>query len=55
MALAMRDGPLVRFSFRAMAPLFLGQPIYLREGSERTVEAVRCDGVVAMRAEFTFA
>lgn len=51
-ALAMRKGPLKRFSFRAMAPLFLGQPIFLRSAGEDAVEAVRCDGVVAMRAEF---
>jgi 3-methylfumaryl-CoA hydratase len=51
-ALAMREGPLARFSFRAMAPLFLGQPIYLRVAGDCAVEAVRCDGTVAMRAEF---
>lgn len=51
-ALAMRGGPLARFSFRAMAPLFLGQPIYLRQAGGQAVEAVRCDGAVAMRAEF---
>lgn len=50
--LAMRDGPLVTFAFRAMAPLFLGQPIYLRAAGTGAVEAVRCDGAVAMRAEF---
>jgi 3-methylfumaryl-CoA hydratase len=52
-ALALREGPLARFAFRAMAPLFLGQPIYLRKTDEGVVEAVRCDGIVAMRAEFT--
>jgi 3-methylfumaryl-CoA hydratase len=51
-ALAMREGPLARFSFRAMAPLFLGQPIYLRAAGDCAVEAIRCDGAVAMRAEF---
>lgn len=51
-ALAMREGPLARFSFRAMAPLFFGQPIYLRAAGDCAVEAVRCDGAVAMRAEF---
>ncbi len=50
---AMRDGPLARFAFRAMAPLFLGQPIFLRSAGEGAAEAVRCDGTVAMRAEFT--
>lgn len=52
-ALAERGGALASFSFRAMAPLFLGQPIYLREAGDGTAEAVRCDGTVAMRAEFT--
>lgn len=51
--LAMRNGPLKRFSFRAMAPLFLGQPIFLRSVGKDAVEAVRCDGAVAMRAEFS--
>lgn len=50
--LAMLQGPLMRFSFRAMAPLFLGQPIYLRAAGDDAVEAVRCDGAVAMRAEY---
>lgn len=54
-ALAMRNGPLKRFSFRALAPLFLGQPIYLRFAGADTVEAVRCDGVVAMRGAFSCA
>lgn len=51
-ALAMREGPLTLFSFRALAPLFLGQPIFLRQADANAVEAVRCDGEVAMRAEF---
>ncbi|MGX7953486.1 FAS1-like dehydratase domain-containing protein [Tsuneonella sp. HG249] len=53
--LAMRAGPLAAFQFRALAPLFLGQPIYLRDAGQGRVEAARCDGVVAMRAEFTLA
>ena len=51
-ALALRGGPISRFAFRAMAPLFAGQPIYLRVASAGSVEAVRCDGVVAMQADF---
>ena len=51
--LAASGGALAAFSFRAMAPLFLGQPIYLRQPGPGEVEAVRCDGVVAMRAEFS--
>lgn len=53
--LAQREGNLARFSFRAMAPLFLGQPIALRTTGKGAVEAVRCDGVVAMRAKFVTA
>ena len=53
-ALAMQDGPLASFSFRAMAPLFLGQPITLRRADDKTVEAVRCDGVSAMQASVTY-
>lgn len=49
-ALAMRGGDLAEFSFKAMAPLFLGQPIVLRQSSDTAVEAVRCDGTPAMQA-----
>jgi 3-methylfumaryl-CoA hydratase len=46
--------PLATFSFRALAPMFVDQPIYLREGDEpNTVVAVRCDGEVGMSASFT--
>ena len=41
------------FSFRALAPLFVGQPVRLRAGDDHgTVVAVRCDGEVAMSAAF---
>lgn len=53
-ALAARDGALASFSFRAMAPIFLGQPVYLRKTPDGAVEAVRCDGATAMRAEVTY-
>lgn len=53
-ALAMEDGELASFSFRAMAPLFLGQPVYLRKMDKETVEAVRCDGVTAMQAKASY-
>jgi 3-methylfumaryl-CoA hydratase len=44
--------PIRRFEFRAIAPLFAGQPIYLAaSGAEGEVEAIRCDGVVAMSAK----
>ena len=43
--------PVRRFEFRAMAPLFAGQPIYLAPGAEEgDVQAIRSDGVVAMSA-----
>lgn len=44
-------GPLGRFSFRAEAPLFAGQPIVLGPGATTgEVVARRCDGVTAMTA-----
>jgi 3-methylfumaryl-CoA hydratase len=47
--------PMTGFSFRAQAPMFAGQPIRLRAGAEPgQVEAVRCDGAVAMSATATF-
>jgi 3-methylfumaryl-CoA hydratase len=55
LAAARGGGPVRRFSFRANAPLFAGQPIYLAAGGEPgEVQAIRCDGAVAMtaRAEF---
>lgn len=43
--------PLTGFSFRAMSPLFVSQPVRLRAGeAANTVVAVRCDGQVAMSA-----
>lgn len=39
-----------RFAFRAMAPVFRGDSIWLRQRDERTFEAVRPDGVTVMRA-----
>jgi len=45
--------PLKTFSFRALAPLFVNQPVRLRAGDEPgTVVAVRCDGQTAMSATF---
>lgn len=39
------------FSFRASAPLFAGQPVRLAAGAKPgEVEAVRCDGAIAMTA-----
>lgn len=48
--LAQRHGDMAKFGFRAMAPLFLGQPIFLRRASDTVFEAVRADGATAMQA-----
>jgi 3-methylfumaryl-CoA hydratase len=46
-------GPLKAFSFRALAPLFVNQPVRLRHGAEpNSVVAVRCDGQTAVSATF---
>jgi 3-methylfumaryl-CoA hydratase len=46
-------GALKAFSFRALAPLFVNQPVRLRHGDEpNSVVAVRCDGLTAMTASF---
>jgi 3-methylfumaryl-CoA hydratase len=46
-------GPLKGFSFRALAPLFVSQPVRLRHGDEPdSVIAVRCDGQTAVTATF---
>jgi 3-methylfumaryl-CoA hydratase len=44
-----RHGPAKRFSFRAQAPLFAGQPIVLA-ASDDGLQALRCDGTLAMQA-----
>jgi len=45
--------PLKTFSFRALAPLFVNQPIRLRPADEpNTVIAVRCDGQIAVSATY---
>jgi 3-methylfumaryl-CoA hydratase len=45
--------PLRAFSFRALAPLFVNQPVRLRRGDEpNSVIAVRCDGQTAVTASF---
>jgi len=43
------SSPAKRFSFRAQAPLFAGQPIALT-ASDDGLQALRCDGTVAMQA-----
>lgn len=52
--LAGRAGALASFSFRAEAPLFLGQPVFLERVGDDVVRAVRCDGAVAMTANVTY-
>lgn len=48
-----RDGALASFCFRAHAPLFLDQPIYL-SGEAGEFRATRCDGTTAMTAKVTY-
>ena len=56
-ALAQAQGgrPIQRFEFRAVAPLFVDQPVYLAaSASGGEVKAIRCDGTVAMTASAIF-
>lgn len=53
-SLAERRGPLKRFSFRAQAPLFLGQAITLQH-SDGELRAIRCDGAIAMTGKVEYA
>jgi 3-methylfumaryl-CoA hydratase len=51
-ARARAGNPIRHFEFRAVAPLFAGQPIYLAPGDEEgEARAIRCDGAVAMNAK----
>ncbi|WP_313807515.1 MaoC family dehydratase N-terminal domain-containing protein [Sphingobium sp.] len=43
-----------RFSFRAVAPLFQGQSILLREDEGGRCRAIRCDGMDAMVADVAY-
>jgi len=50
--LGTQQGAAIRqFGFRALAPLFVDQPVTLVPG-EDSVSAIRCDGVTAMAATF---
>ncbi|MCG2841107.1 MaoC family dehydratase N-terminal domain-containing protein [Sandaracinobacter sp. RS1-74] len=51
--LAREAGRLSRFTFRAQAPIFAGQPVRLRKSAEG-VEAIRADGATAMAATFEY-
>ena len=54
-SLGTRQGaPIAQFSFRALAPLFVDQPVTLVRGEEDSVSAIRCDGVTAMAATFKY-
>jgi 3-methylfumaryl-CoA hydratase len=51
LALATQTRPLATFEFQGRAPLFVDQPIYLRQGdTDGLFEAIRCDGATAMTA-----
>jgi 3-methylfumaryl-CoA hydratase len=53
LAASLAAKPLTAFSFRAMSPLFVGQPVRLRAGDEpASLVAIRCDGAVAMSATY---
>jgi 3-methylfumaryl-CoA hydratase len=53
LATRIAGAPLTAFGFRALAPMFVNQPIALRAGDEpNTVVAVRCDGETGMSATF---
>lgn len=43
-----------RFSFRAVAPVFQGQSVLLREDESGRCRAIRCDGMDAMVADVTY-
>ena len=45
---------LLSFNFKALAPLFVNQPVWLARGRANEYVAVRCDGVIAMVAEVNF-
>jgi 3-methylfumaryl-CoA hydratase len=45
-----RRGPARHFGFRSTAPLFAGQPIHLMDDGNGGLQALRCDGTVAMNA-----
>jgi 3-methylfumaryl-CoA hydratase len=52
---AARHGRPTTFGFRAMAPLFVDQPIRLTgSAADGEIVAIRCDGVTAMRATTGF-
>lgn len=49
-----RKGVLADFQFRGLAPLFQGQKIILRQVSDELVQALRCDGIVAVEAHIKY-
>ncbi|MEP7007180.1 MAG: MaoC family dehydratase N-terminal domain-containing protein [Sphingomonas bacterium] len=46
-----QGAPIRQFAFRALAPLFVDQPVALVR-NEGNISAIRCDGVTAMAATF---
>jgi 3-methylfumaryl-CoA hydratase len=48
---ARESGRPTTFSFRAVAPIFLGQPVILRTATDGSLRAVRADGADAMIAK----
>ncbi len=49
------EKPMKTFTFRALSPLFVDQPVRLAPGAAAgEVEATRCDGALAMSASATF-
>jgi 3-methylfumaryl-CoA hydratase len=56
-ALAARTQPgkaMKTFAFRAISPLFVGQPVRLAPAAPGALEAIRCDGAIAMSASASF-
>jgi 3-methylfumaryl-CoA hydratase len=52
-AVARQAGEIVRFNFRALASVFVSQPIaFESEAAKKQVRAIRCDGAMAMVANY---
>ncbi len=51
---AARRGALAEFEFRGLAPLFQGQQVILRQVENNIVQALRCDGVLAVEAKVKY-
>lgn len=51
---ARKGGTPKSYGFRAVAPLFQGQPVLLRNDADGACRAIRCDGADAMTAAIEF-